>query len=217
MVIARTKLEVQNITSCGSGQLLCVVIARIFVVALPAAGISAVRDAVYAQLFYLDAAAEILEWPLTMLRKATIPLLERECYSRPWFLAALVSLTAASRQHLSVSSIHVLVCVNADKHAEVLASSCYELRGDSCRQTWCKCYRLMVLGDCEEKQMELAECCAGVCPACRDAVPPAELICNGHGALCWRLACGAGCMGNLQGQQRASSECTHLAAVQCQA
>lgn len=44
------------------------------------------------QLEYLDSAAEILEWPLTILRRATIPLLERECYSRPWFLTALVSL-----------------------------------------------------------------------------------------------------------------------------
>ena len=43
------------------------------------------------QLRYLDAAAETLEWPLTVLRRATIPLLERESYSRPWFLTSLVS------------------------------------------------------------------------------------------------------------------------------
>ena len=43
------------------------------------------------QLQYLDAAAGTLEWPLTVLRRATIPLLERESYSRPWFLTSLVS------------------------------------------------------------------------------------------------------------------------------
>ena len=67
--------------------------------------------ALCAQLFYLDAAAEILEWPLTMLRKATIPLLERECYSRLWFLTALVSPTPAPCQRVWVTSIRVLVCV----------------------------------------------------------------------------------------------------------
>ena len=48
------------------------------------------------QLRQLDTAAEILEWPLTILRKATIPLLERDCYSRPWFLTSLVTFPTSS-------------------------------------------------------------------------------------------------------------------------
>ena len=48
------------------------------------------------QLRQLDTAAEILEWPLTILRRATIPLLERDCYSRAWFLTSLVTFLTSS-------------------------------------------------------------------------------------------------------------------------
>ena len=76
------------------------------------------------QLFYLDAAAEILEWPLAMLRKATIPLLERECYSRPWFLAALVS----PQQHpVGLYMPSAFVSSHAyghDQYAELCVSLC---------------------------------------------------------------------------------------------
>jgi hypothetical protein len=42
------------------------------------------------QLCWLERAADAAEWPLTVLRRATVPLLEQEFYRRPWFLASLV-------------------------------------------------------------------------------------------------------------------------------
>ncbi|KAL0053639.1 hypothetical protein WJX82_008689 [Trebouxia sp. C0006] len=38
----------------------------------------------------LDRAMDLCELPLTVLRRGTIPLLEQECYSKPWFIASLV-------------------------------------------------------------------------------------------------------------------------------
>lgn len=38
----------------------------------------------------LDKAMDFCELPLTVLRRGTIPLLEQECYSKPWFIASLV-------------------------------------------------------------------------------------------------------------------------------
>ena len=54
------------------------------------------------QMHNLDAAAEILEWPLTIFRRATIPLLERDCYSRPWFLISMVRLQTSFAHDLMV-------------------------------------------------------------------------------------------------------------------
>ena len=153
------------------------------------------------QLFYLDAAAEILEWPLTMLRKATIPLLERECYSRPWFLAALVSLTEACCQRTLSIDIHIIVRVRIDGYAEVVASVHHELRNEFLCEDLVQVLKSTLPRDCKKGRIKAAECCpAGVCPARSDAVSAAEPVCHGHGALRRDLACGAGCMGDLQGQ-----------------
>ncbi|DBA93227.1 TPA: hypothetical protein ACH3X2_003522 [Trebouxia sp. C0005] len=38
----------------------------------------------------LDKAMDFCELPFTVLRRGTIPLLEQECYSKPWFIASLV-------------------------------------------------------------------------------------------------------------------------------
>lgn len=38
----------------------------------------------------LDKAMDFCELPLTVLRRGTIPLLEQECYSKPWFIASLL-------------------------------------------------------------------------------------------------------------------------------
>ena len=86
-----------------------------------------------------------------MLRKATIPLLERECYSRPWFLAALVSLTEACCQRTLGTSIHVLVCV-IDKHAEILALSHHELRSDSLFEDLVQVLSSPLLRDCKKQK-----------------------------------------------------------------
>lgn len=68
------------------------------------------------QLRQLDTAAEILEWPLTILRRATIPLLERDCYSRAWFLTSLVTfLTSSFNLPWATSRLTSMHCIRNER------------------------------------------------------------------------------------------------------
>lgn len=42
------------------------------------------------QLGVLEMIASKVEWPLLIIRHATVPIVEQEFYSRPWFLTSLV-------------------------------------------------------------------------------------------------------------------------------
>lgn len=48
------------------------------------------EQSVPVQLGVLERIASIAEWPLLVIRRATVPIVEQEFYSRPWFLTSLV-------------------------------------------------------------------------------------------------------------------------------
>ncbi|KAL3137711.1 hypothetical protein ABBQ38_004978 [Trebouxia sp. C0009 RCD-2024] len=82
----------------------------------------------------LDKAMDACELPLTVLRRGTIPLLEQESYSKPWFIASLAFGPVMLMLYLESSWLAVLIAFGVGVVAAVGVG--YALQGSKEAPTW---------------------------------------------------------------------------------
>lgn len=82
----------------------------------------------------LDKAMDACELPLTVLRRGTIPLLEQESYSKPWFVASLAFGPVMLMLYLKTSWIYMLIAFAIGIVTAV--SVAYALQGSKEAPTW---------------------------------------------------------------------------------
>ena len=85
-------------------------------------------------LAILDRAMDGCELPLTILRRGSIPLLEQECYSKPWFIASLVVGPMMVMIYLGVSWLGCLIAAGVG--AAPALGVLYLLRDSKDAPTW---------------------------------------------------------------------------------
>lgn len=83
---------------------------------------------------FLDKAMDACELPLTVLRRGTIPLLEQESYSKPWFIASLVFGPVMLMLYLQSSWLSVLIAFGIGLVTAVGVG--YALRDSKEAPTW---------------------------------------------------------------------------------
>ena len=83
---------------------------------------------------FLDKAMDACELPLTVLRRGTIPLLEQESYSKPWFIASLVFGPVMLMLYLKTSWISMLIAFGFGLVTAVALG--YALQGVKEAPTW---------------------------------------------------------------------------------
>ena len=81
-----------------------------------------------------DSALDACELPFTILRRGTIPIVESECYSKPWFVASLLFGPAMLALYLHLSWVAILV--SAAVGTVVAAVVGYSLRDAEEPPTW---------------------------------------------------------------------------------
>ncbi|BDA43166.1 probable mitochondrial sodium/calcium exchanger protein [Coccomyxa sp. Obi] len=78
--------------------------------------------AICSVLGVLERIASIAEWPLLVLRRATVPIVEQEFYSRPWFLTSLVFGPPAAMYYLQLGWVPMGIALGAGCVASALAA-----------------------------------------------------------------------------------------------
>ncbi|EIE22196.1 hypothetical protein COCSUDRAFT_55891 [Coccomyxa subellipsoidea C-169] len=70
----------------------------------------------------LEVIASTVEWPLLIIRHATVPIVEQEFYSRPWFLTSLVFGPPAAMYYLELSFMAMGIALGVGCAASALAA-----------------------------------------------------------------------------------------------
>ncbi|KAK9915399.1 hypothetical protein WJX75_008652 [Coccomyxa subellipsoidea] len=70
----------------------------------------------------LEMIASKVEWPLLIIRHATVPIVEQEFYSRPWFLTSLVFGPPAAMYYLELGLMPMVIALGAGCVASALAA-----------------------------------------------------------------------------------------------